>query len=267
MPANPRGVIFYVHGGDEGASEVLKPENSALLFNQMGINENFGIVALDRDDMRANQSWDTLTGVNQNPDSQRMNRLRTWLVNNTGMNANTPIVTTGFSDGAGFSTTFLNQAANTFNWPVVAATPHNGAFGDTPQLDTMFTVAENDDGIGSQNLAAMEADMARAGTPRLTRTSPERVVTAAMFLREPSWDLTDANAVMADLQAFGLIDAQGRRLVPDNQIVSSLIDWEVNSTLTQATLGAARMRVLWATHRYSAYDAATECDFIRDRIP
>ncbi|MCB9688162.1 MAG: hypothetical protein H6735_24195 [Alphaproteobacteria bacterium] len=267
MPPNPRGVIFYFHGGDEGPSEALKNEQIALLWNQMGANENFGIVATERTSQAPGTSWDWQSSPNQNADTQRLNRLRNWLITNTPMTNTTTTVMTGFSDGAGFATTFTNWARTNYGWPVAAAAAHNGAFGDTPSVPTIWHIAENDDPNAVQSISQLESAMTQAGRTYTRLDTPERTLTANMFLREPSWSLADGQAVIADLQSFGIINAQGVRVIPDNQIESQLDSWVANSSLTQATLAAARIRTVWATHRYSAYDAATECDFIRDLVP
>lgn len=267
MPANPRGVIFYFHGGDEGPSEILNNEQTAQLFNQMGVNENFGIVATERTAQAPGTSWDWSTPANNNSDARRMDRLRTWLITNTGMDSNDPIVTTGFSDGAGFATSFANYANNSFGWNVDVSTPHNGAFGNTPTVPTVWHIAENDDSGSVNGIGALEQAMNQAGRAYLSLDTPERRVVASQFLREPAWELATGQLIVDDLEAHGLIDANGNRIIPDNQIQSEIDAWVASSNLTEATLGAARLRTLWATHRYSAYDNQAECDFIRDRFP
>ena len=59
-----------------------------------------------------------------------------------------------------------------------------------------------------------------------------------------------------------LIDAAGARRVPDAALDAALGAWGATSELRAIATFESRMRVVWATHRYNAHDAAAECEFV-----
>ena len=70
-----------------------------------------------------------------------------------------------------------------------------------------------------------------------------------------------------DMVQHGLIDRNGNRLVADRNINSALREWQRTSDERGVAKGVARVRILWATHRYNGFAAEEECNFVLDQLP
>lgn len=265
VPSNPQGMIFYFHGGATASSEVAQDEEYAFLWNLMGAKEHYAIVSTERTAPGAGGAWDATTAPATNQDMQRMNRLRTWMINNTAVDSTTRVSFNGFSDGAIFATTFGYQADVYFHWPMQAVIANNGANRTTvPRVATQFWVAANDDQGAVSNLSSMVADLQQNGVPVDSIHYPERLTTPTSFMRHGWVDSGTSQDFYDELLADGLITAGGARNVPVSQIDQSLSDFVANGTVGGEEVVDGIEHVLWATHRYSAHDANRMCNWIRN---
>ncbi len=265
VPEDPVGVVFYFIGGAD-LSELQNHEQIAMLWNLLW-SEGFGIVATMRTDPGAGGRWDWNSAWAQNADAQRLHGLRDHLIATTPLEDTTPVALTGFSDGTGMVLAYEAEL-RTHGWPIFAVTAHNGAFGvDPPRVPTLFLYGENDSAQAVSGLDFLLRQMDRDGTHHEEVELPERVATPEVFLRHADWDQEKAEEVFDDLVAHGLIDAQGRRQVPDADMESALDDYSRQSAIPGAAIASTRMHVVWAMHRYSAFEAERECNFVLDQLP
>ncbi|MEZ4236919.1 MAG: hypothetical protein R3F59_12360 [Myxococcota bacterium] len=265
LPDGLRAVVFYFYGGDD-VSEWNGYEQTAFA-NQMA-DANIGWVAYTKATPQASGSWDdTREDWVANDDLARLDRLRNELVATTPLSDGTPIVSVGFSDGASFSV-FFATAAQRAGWPVAVVLAHNsGARGnDLPDCPMWTTASENDDANvrnGSADLAQAQADR---GFLAVHHPVDERLAPADVFLRNPEWDATKAQELFDDLVTAGLVDASGARTVADDQMDAAISAWTRNPTVRGGAIAGSRLRVVWATHRYSAFHTVEECEFVLDAL-
>jgi hypothetical protein len=260
IPEHTRGLVVYLHGGADVA-EIAQTE-PAFLFTFL-YTEGFGLVATQRTGPGPEAMWDTTPSIDRNADAARIERLLAQVRADHGLPDDVPIVTAGFSDGA-IGAMALARIGVDEGWPVVASLVHSGAYstqGST--VPTLLLTGENDNPQSPQQVVDQ---LTRQGVRAEWIEQPERLAEPETFLRNPSWDLAKGQEAVDDLVALGMIDASGARLVPDANLDQALRLYGENSTFMGATLTEARLRVLWATHRVSAYSADEECRFILDSL-
>jgi hypothetical protein len=267
IPPNPRAIVIYFMGGAD-ASEISSPEQTAFL-SLMG-HENIGYIATDRTEAGGGGRWDNITeSVTANDDVARLDRLRDEYIATTDIDEDTPFVSMGFSDGASFSIFFADKAQRELDWPVVALLSHSAgqSFGvSLPDVPSAFCSADNDQGGLLDAATNLADDQAARGFRSELYVAPERPVTVDTLARIESWDAVDAQAGIDDLVAANLVDAQGVRLVSDADMEGALEVWARTTQLPGSAFLDARVHVLWAMHRYNAFNAAEECDLVMDAL-
>ncbi|MCA9492839.1 MAG: hypothetical protein KC621_23065 [Myxococcales bacterium] len=265
VPSNPQGIIFYFNGGSNAMQDVDGDEQWAFLWNLMGAYEHYAIVATERTAPGGGASWDATTAPNNNADMNRIDRLRDWMIANTAVTANTPTVLVGFSDGGIFATSFGYHADVHYNWPMKAVISNNAAARQTvPTVATQFWIAEHDDPAATGDIANMVADLQAAGTPVERVDYNERIAGEDFIMRKDWVSLDHSIETFDDLVASGILTAGGARNVPVNQIDTALSDWSANTAVGGSDVAVSRLKVMWATHRYSAFDANRMCNWIRN---
>jgi hypothetical protein len=164
----------------------------------------------------------TNLSLTTNPDLARLGRLHTSLVAFTGVQANTPIVGIGMSNGARF-VTLWGQKWREAGYPVKAiwasmgriAPPVAGPGALT--VPTVFSTAVNDFTSPPGPIIGDFAATRNAGTPTELYVSAERKLQWARFMRIPGVDPSEAHQIFQALVATGVWDAQGTRVVADIQ--------------------------------------------------
>lgn len=262
VPDHARGLAIYFHGG--ATSDEVTQTEQAVLFSLL-YTEGIGVVATQRTAPGAGDQWETTRDLARNEDASRIARLLDQVRADHDLPTNLPLATVGFSDGAMMSLAMAAIASDE-GWPIVAALPHSGAFdprlaGPVPTL-LLQPVNDTAGQFPDQIVRDLSADGIRA--ERLDQ--PERLAVAEAFLRNGYWDLDQAQAAVDDLVSVGMIDAGGARLVSDANLERALDLYGANSTFEGVVLAESRMRVLWATHRFSAYNAEDECRFLLDQL-
>jgi hypothetical protein len=261
LPDGLRAVVFYFYGGDS-VTEWNGPEQVAFQ-NQMA-DANIGWIAYTKANTARGASWDAdHRELGANPDLQRLERLRDELIATTALRADTPIVSVGFSDGAAFSVFFASATQNQLGWPIAAVLAHNsGARGiDLPDAPIWTTSADHDEPNTRGGAEDLAAEQAARGFEAVYHRTPERTVTADVFLRNPEWDDDKTGEIFQEMVDLGLVDALGDRLVADADIETAINAYANNSEQRGSAISAMRLRVVWATHRYSAVHTAEECEF------
>lgn len=262
IPEGARGLMFYFLGGNS-VTEAVGPEQTA--FAELLLQAGIGWVATSRTEP-GDSKWNLQEPrVAQNEDLARLSRLRDFLLAEHGLPESTPIVSTGFSDGAAMSMFFAQVMADE-GWPVQVVLPHNPGSRLSLSIPAFIQYSENDLSSVKGAAPAQYDEMQQAGVPSELRLAEERPVTAPSLRRVATWDDQKTQEVVADLVAYGLIDAAGNRLVTEDQIDGALRAWNSDTTINGSAFGEVRLRVLWATHRYTALHAADECQFVMDTL-
>lgn len=260
VPDPARGLLIYFHGGAT-SEEVAQVEQNALFGVLYG--EGFGVVATQRTAPGPDDNWDFTRDLAANQDASRVERLLAKVRADHGLPDTLPLATVGFSDGAGMSMVMAAIASDE-GWPIVASFVHSGAYGNlTGPVPTMFLQPENDLGQAPEPIVD---DLLAAGVRAEVVDQPERLAVPSAFLRNGIWDLEKATAAVEDLVSVGMIDASGARLVPDADMERALAAYGSRSPFEGAALSESRLRVLWATHRVSAYSAEEQCRFLIDSL-
>ncbi len=266
VPANPRGLYWYFHGGETAISEILGREQTATMWNQM-VDAGFAVVATQRTLEGAGMSWDAQDeDPGSNEDLRRVLDLWDELVDTTDVESDTPIVFTGFSDGSSMAAS-MGAWADDLGMTAAAVVLHNGAHGNLPDVPTQFHVGKFDSETVVPALDGMVGALRDKGVEVDKILYEDRIVLPESFLREPDWDLEKGQEVFDDLVASQMIDEQGARLIPDELVNEAINTWSRRTELRGSEIATMRLSVLWATHRYSAIEAVRECEFVLAALP
>ncbi|MEQ1504047.1 MAG: hypothetical protein ABMB14_17525 [Myxococcota bacterium] len=265
LPDGLRGVVFYFYGGDT-VVEWNGYEQTAFA-NQM-YDAGVGFVVTDRTVPGNGAQWDDHTlPIDANDDLARLERLRQHLIDTTPLEADTPIVSAGFSDGAAFSV-FFATVMQQRGWPITVLLVHNSGAGgtDLPDVPIWTTAAAHDEGGTRAGAEQIADEQRKRGFDATFTLVEERTLTPDVFLRNPEWDDEKTAEVWADIVGLGLIDDSGARLPSDAELEPALSAYGKNSTFRGSAIVESRIRVAWATHRYSALYTADECAFALDAL-
>jgi poly(3-hydroxybutyrate) depolymerase len=224
VPDHPRGLVYLFHGSYGSADFATRVETVDTL-NEL-IARGYGFVATESTERTGTKRWDVFDpSLATNPDLARLTRLQAHLVATTPVEAGTPLLGLGMSNGARFVSLWGETWAGA-GYPVRAiamvmgtiAPPVTAAGGlDVP---TFFVTAENDVTSPPGPIIADHGATAARGTPTDLIVAREQPLTAARFLRIPGIDAEEATAVVDALVATGAWDAAGQRLVPVDEAVA-----------------------------------------------
>lgn len=180
--------------------------------------------------------------------------------------AETPVFTSGFSDGGGMSGT-VSSLGRERGWPVAAAAIHNSGGVASPEIPQIWVIAENDlDGIPTNSAAAYEQTIEQGGHAVYLEV-PEEPLDPARLLRIPRFEQASADQAFADLVEYGILDDGGVRIVDlETQLESSLSKFESQSKVAQDWEVSTQLRVTWATHRFDSRHAQDVCEFFVDAL-
>jgi hypothetical protein len=261
VPEHPRGMVYVFHGsgGDAGFAEGTEMVDVLNLFIAAG----YGFVSTESTDRAApDKRWEVGSrSITANPDLARLIRLQNHLVATTGLDAATPLVGIGMSNGSRF-VTLWGQAWADAGYPVkaiwAAAGRIAGPIKTSGGLDvpTFFTNFENDQTVDPQwTVDDYQATIAN-GTPALLRTSRERPLGTSQFLRIDGIDQAEAEGIVAAGKATGVWDGSGNRIVANIDLALARSRTAVlpPSVLADGLEGSVAVQtgVLLAAHNFSA---------------
>jgi hypothetical protein len=221
VPDHPRGVVYLFHGSNGSAAFADRVETTDVL-NRL-VAKGYGFVSTSSTERTGDRRWQVFDpSLTTNPDLARLVRLQAHLVATTPLEANTPLVGIGMSNGARF-VTLWGQAWRNAGYPVKAIWASHGRtappFAGAGQLTvpTVFSTSANDFTAQSGDILHSYNVAHNSGTPSEFYSSAERKLVAAPFLRIPGIDPDEANQIVQALEATGVWNAQGQRIVPDIQ--------------------------------------------------
>jgi hypothetical protein len=219
VPEHPRGMVYMFHGSNGSANFAEKVETTDVL-NRL-IARGYGFVSTSSTERTGNKRWNaadpSLTG---NPDLARLVRLQGNLVATTGLEANTPLVGIGMSNGARF-VTLWGQSWKNAGYPVKAiwashgttANPYDGPGQLT--VPTFFTTAKNDFTSPPGAIIQNFVTASNSGTPTEIYVSQERRLNSVQYERIPGIDADEGRQIVFSLIATGAWNAQGDRVEAD----------------------------------------------------
>jgi hypothetical protein len=235
VPEHPRGMAYFFHGSGGSASFVDRVETTDVV-NRL-VAKGYGFVSTSSTERTGDRRWEVFDpSLSANPDLARLVRLQWHLVATTPLEADTPLVGVGMSNGARF-VTLWGQAWRSAGYPVRAiwashgrtAPPYAGAGQLT--VPTVFSTAENDFTSPPGPIIQDYATAHDAGTPSEIYVSRERPLSWFPYLRIPGVDATEAQQVRAALIATGVWDAEGRRIEPN---IAQAVNRAMGATLPQS---------------------------------
>jgi hypothetical protein len=221
VPDHPRGLVYLFHGSNGSASFADRVETTDVL-NRL-IARGYGFVSTSSTERTGDKRWEVSDpSLTTNPDLARLTRLQAQIVATTPVDAGTPLVGIGMSNGARFVTTW-GQSWRNAGYPVKAiwashgrtAPPFDGAGQLT--VPVVFSTSENDFTVPPGGVIQSFITAHNAGTPSEIYASHERNLIAAQYERIPGIDANEAKQIVFSLIATGVWDAQGKRVEPDIQ--------------------------------------------------
>lgn len=260
MPdATPTAVVVYFHGTGGTASDVGKIEQQALI-NQLAAF-GWGYLAAESADQGPGHQWDSSHDAD-NPDMARVVRAIEHVAELTSLEADTPIVAVGFSDGGPAISAFVDIYGD--DLPIVATSFHNTRGADIEGVPGIWIAGENDGTVTPAEAAIAYEALLASGEPAEFLIHEERVLAPEMFLRNAELDADEAAVQFADMVAQGLIAEDGTRLIEgDGVLLDKVVDgWVARSPAAGAARAGEVLRVVWALHRFSGFEAEAECTFL-----
>jgi predicted esterase len=225
VPDHPRGLVYLFHGTGGSANFAEKIETIDVL-NRL-IARGYGFVSTSSTERTGNKRWlVTDPSLTTNPDLARLTRLQANLVATTPVDANTPLVGIGMSNGARFVTTW-GQSFKNGGYPVKAIWASHGTtappYDQAGQLTApvVFSTSENDFTVPPGGVIQSFITAHNAGTPSEIFASHERNLNAAQYQRIPGIDPNEAKQIFFSLVATGVWDGNGKRVEPDIQTAAN----------------------------------------------
>ncbi len=265
MPATaPKAVVLFFHGSGGSAADVNGTEVQALM-NQL-VPFGWGYVAAESEDQDPGNTWDTSQKAD-NPDMARVVRVLDHVAGLTTLEADTPIVAMGFSNGGSAVAAFVAIYGDTI--PVVAASFHNTAPRGFEDVPAIWFAAVNDAQTTPGTMEAAYQDTLQSGQQTEYHLQAEQVISVGMLQRNPEIDAAEADALFADMVASGLVAADGTRLVQGDgdAMDKALNGWAAQSAVPGALRASDLSHRIWALHRFIGYQADVECAFLTGLVP
>jgi hypothetical protein len=273
VPDHPRGLVYVFHGSGGSANFAEKVETTDVL-NRL-ILRGYGFVATSSTERTGDKRWDASDpSLTTNPDLARLARLQAHLVATTPIEANTPLVGIGMSNGARF-VTLWGQSWRDAGYPVKAIWASNGrtaqpySAAGALKVPVVFTTAENDFTSPPGGIVASFAAAHNYGTPSEFYMSQERNLNAAQYERVPGVDPQEAKQIFFSLVASGVWDGNGKR------VDSDIADAATRASTAKLPASVAPQRnsindeslVILAVHQFTAEYAEQVIAFFDRYVP
>jgi hypothetical protein len=270
VPEHPRAMIHLFHGSGGSADFATKVDTVDVL-NRF-VAKGYGYVATSSTERTSNRRWlQSDPSLTTNPDLARLVRLQAHLVATTPVEASTPLVGIGMSNGARF-VTLWGETWKDAGYPVRAIWASHGRIAAPVSapgaltVPTVFSTSVNDFTVPPGPIAAEYQATVQAGTPAAFFSSRERPLTAPTYLRIPGIDGDEATAIASALKATGVWDDRGTRIVADIQAaVRQAQTAALPATVTAEGLGNdvvnETARIL-AVHQFTSEFAADVVTFV-----
>jgi len=272
IPPNPVAVAFIFHGTGGGAAFARKI-NTVETLNEL-IERGYGFVSTESTDRTNLLRWDASDpSMVTNPDLARLAALHDDAIAQGLIQATTPLVGIGMSNGSRFVTLWATSFSNNGR-PVAAITAAMGTIAQ-PVVDqggltipTVFIMAENDTTISNDSFLQDFNDTQAAGVPAVLYQSLETPLTANRFLRVPGVDSPLAQQLFDAGVATGIWDSSGQRIVTMAE-VPALFDTLVvpPAAIPMSTDLESEAKVVLGRHHYTGRFSREIADFFDAHLP
>jgi hypothetical protein len=273
VPEHPKGMLYVFHGTNGSAAFAERVETTDVI-NRL-VARGYGFVSTSSTERTGNKRWLVPDpSLTTNPDLARLARLQAHLVATTGLEANTPLVGIGMSNGARFVTNW-GQAWRNAGYPVKAIWASHGttapSFDQAGQLTvpTVFSTSENDFTVPPGGVISSFLVAHNAGTPSEIYSSQERRLTAPPYERIPGIDTGESQQIVAAMVATGAWNSQGDRIEPDIETAAA----KAQSASLPASVQAQRNEIVnetalqMAVHQFTAEYADQVIAFFTRYVP
>lgn len=258
-PPDPVGAVWIFHGTNGSLTSIRQVE-WLQLYNLL-VAENVALVATISTDKEA-QQWDTSGGSpSTNADFPRLDSLHDRLDAETSIAASLPVVALGFSNGGAYSGLFA-ELADESAWNVAGFDAHNSAPHNELSVPGLVVSAVNDPGGGPEELQAYADFHAESGAESLHLRGTEVALHPNRFALEPEYSADQSQQIFDELVTLGYVAADGSRLASVDDVDATLKAYEQASGAPYPEIVSGQLRVVWATHRFSAQHAAEERDIL-----
>jgi hypothetical protein len=273
VPEHPRGLVYLFHGTGGSANFAEKIETTDVL-NRL-ILRGYGFVSTSSTERTGDRRWNAGDpSLTTNADLARLTRLEAHLVDTTGVDANTPLVGIGMSNGGRF-VTLWGQSFKDGGYPVKAIWDSHGRTADpysgpgALKVPTVFTTSANDFTAQSGGIAASFVAAHNHGTPSELYSSQERNLNTAQYERIPGIDADKSRQIYFALVASGVWDGNGKRV--DSDIVDAA-NRAVSAPLPASVAAQDRAiddesLLILAVHQFTAEFAEQVVSFFDRYVP
>lgn len=265
FPTNARAVVFWFHGTGGNARSFFNRLESRSSANHY-VADGFAIVALDSNN-RVDKQWDNTNNPPNNPDINNVQAIVNSFVARGFMTANTPVFSSGMSNGAAFSP----RVAYALQFKAAAVyCAQGGAYINVRNVPTIWNMAQND---GNENVGAN----GNAASVNLFQILQGRGIVAQhnfhsasplypqRFARIPGLTLTDSQIIFDSLNTNHLLD--GENYLRENPATSQ---WQsVIPAVYTPYLQPIRSQldVSFAEHEYFSDNDGRVSAFFNARLP
>ncbi|MEZ4234621.1 MAG: hypothetical protein R3F59_00330 [Myxococcota bacterium] len=265
IPDDPVALLFVFHGANGDVTTVTQIEWIELY--DLLVPQGVGLVLTVSLDAEGGM-WDQSESPD-NPDFQRLVRVRDHVIETSAATADTPVLALGFSHGAGFAPVFATLGHDA-GWDVRGFDAHNSPSIHPMAVPGFFVSAENDEQSGTPDRVGEVAAECEAWTGEDCphRVGHEILLDPRRFARLPAYGEAASQAIFDELVGMGFVDDSGARLVDlQAEGVDALMDAYIRtSQLPSPTLPPTQLRVVWATHRCSSEHAVEEAAWLLGRV-
>ena len=260
IPPAPIGLLYTFHGSGGSVATATQIEYTEI-YNLL-YDAGIGVVITESTQREPTAEWDTFPAdALRNEDWPRLASLRDYLIDTTGVTSGTPIFGLGFSNGGNFTATF-GEIALDEGWPFVGMAIHNSSPFGAPRVAGWWTTNVNDDKGTPASVRSAYLSHAATGSPSEYRLAEEFPIHPMYFRKVPGTDHQFSQDIFDDLVAFGMLDADGNRLPPVDEMDGAFRSWVRETTIAGPERFTARIRPAWGDHRVSSSYAEEEVAFL-----
>jgi hypothetical protein len=273
VPEHPKGMLYVFHGTNGSAAFAERVETTDVI-NRI-VARGYGFVSTSSTERTGNKRWLVSdASLTTNPDLARLVRLQAHLVATTGLEASTPLVGIGMSNGARFVTNW-GQAWKNAGYPVKAIWASHGT--TAPPFDgpgeltapTVFSTSEHDFTVPPGQVIQSYGTALNSGTATEFHISRERRLSSLQYERIPGIDSNEAKQIVAAMIATGAWNSQGDRIEPDIETAAA----KAQSASLPASVQAQRNEIVnetalqMAVHQFTAEYAEQVIAFFTRYVP
>ncbi|MDQ3064544.1 MAG: hypothetical protein M3R14_17025 [Acidobacteriota bacterium] len=265
FPPNARAVVFFFHGTGGSGNGFFNRVESRFSANNL-VAAGFAVVSLDSSN-RVDKQWDNTNNPPNNPDISNVQAIINSFVMRGLMATNTPVFSSGMSNGAAFSP----RVAYALQFKAAAIyCAQGGAYIGIRNVPTVWNMAQND---GNENVGANGNNssliffqiLTGRGIAAQHNTHIASPLYAQRFARIPGLTLADSQTIFDSLKTNNFLDREN--YVRENPAISN---WQsvIPATYTPYYQGIrSQLDVSFAEHEYFSDNDGRVIAFFNARLP